>query len=132
MSRMTRPAIALVAACLILPMLLGACAKSAQPQGSVEAFLKALLSGDEDAVFNTVCPDWESQAAVELDAFSGVTGHLDGAQCFKAGMNGADTLIACTGTMVLDYQGEERSRPLEGQTYLVRKINGDWKMCGYR
>lgn len=132
MSRVPRPAIALIVACLILPVLLGACAKSAQPQDSVEAFLKALLSGDEDAVFNTVCPNWESQAAVEVDAFSGVTGHLDGAQCSKAGTDGADTLITCTGSMVLDYKGEERSRPLEGRTYLVRKINGDWKMCGYR
>ena len=132
MSRMSRPAIVLIAACLIAPLLLGACAQSAQPQDSVETFLKALLSGDENSVYGAVCPDWEAQASVEVDAFSGITGRLDGAQCSKAGTDGEFTLITCTGTMILDYRGEERSRPLEGRTYLVRKINDDWKMCGYR
>jgi len=102
------------------------------PDAAVESFLKALLAGDENKVHQAVCPEWEAQAAVELDAFSGVTGKLDGASCTKAGTDGGYTLITCSGKMVLNYQGEQRERSLEGRTYLAKRVNGEWKMCGYR
>jgi hypothetical protein len=115
---------------VLVPVLAG-CSQPG-PDAAVESFLKALLAGDENKVYQAVCPEWEAQAAVELDAFSGVTGTLDSASCSKAGTDGDYTLITCTGKMLLDYQGEQRERSLEGRTYLAKRVNGEWKMCGYR
>jgi hypothetical protein len=117
---------------LVLPILVLAGCSQPGPDAAVKSFLKALLAGDETKVYKAVCPEWEAQAAVELDAFSGVTGKLDGAICTKAGTDGDYTLITCTGKMVLSYQGELRDRSLEGRTYLAKRVDGEWKMCGYR
>jgi hypothetical protein len=117
---------------LLAALALAGCAKSQKPQEPVTVFLKAMLAGEKDKALGVVCPEWEAQAGLELDAFSGVTGKLEGAICQKAGTDGGYTLITCQGKMVLDYRGELRDRSLEGTTYLVKKIDGDWKVCGYR
>lgn len=116
----------------ILAVILASHTKGRQPQEPVTTFLKAMLAEDRDQALSAVCPEWEAQAALELDAFSGVTGTLEGAICQKSGTDGDYTLITCQGTMVLDYRGESRNRSLEGTTYLVKKVDGDWKLCGYR
>ena len=115
-------------------LFLAACAneQDAPPGDAVIAYLNALLSGDEAALVNGVCADWEADALRDLDAFTGVTGELADAACTTAGTEGQFTLITCTGEMVLDYRGEVRTRSLEGQTYRVSQENGEWKMCGYQ
>jgi hypothetical protein len=115
----------------LLSLVLAGCSQPG-PDAAVKSFLKALLAGDENKLYQTICPEWEAQAATELDAFSGVTGTLEGASCKKAGTDGDYTLITCTGKMVLSYQGEQRDRSLEGRTYLTKRVDGEWKMCGYR
>jgi len=117
---------------VLAALALAACAKSQPPQEPVTTFLKAMLAADRDKALEAVCPEWEAQAGLELDAFSGVTGILEGADCRKSGTDGDYTLITCQGKMVLDYRGETRDRSLEGTTYLVKKVDGDWKLCGYR
>lgn len=117
---------------VLLLVALAGCAKSQKPQEPVIAFLKAMLANDKDKALGAVCPEWETQAGLELDAFSGVTGKLEDAVCQKAGTDGGYTLVTCQGKMVLDYRGEQRDRSLEGTTYLVKKVDGEWKLCGYR
>lgn len=117
---------------ILLAVLLAGCAQSQKPEEPVKTFLGAVLAADKDKALSAVCPEWEALAQKEFDAFSGVTGKLDGAVCQKSGTEGAYTLVTCTGKMVLDYRGEQRERPLEGRTYLVKKVDGDWKLCGYR
>ena len=119
---------------LLLPLLiagLAACADSAKPEDAVIPYLEALLSNDEQKLNSAICPAWEADAKRDLDAFTGVTGTLKDASCNKTGSDGDTALIACTGTMELDYNGELRDRSLEGTTYRVDKIDGDWKVCGY-
>ncbi len=115
-------------------LFLAACAteQDAPPGDAVITYLNALLSGDEAALAGSVCAEWEASAQLDLDAFSGVTGELAGAACTTAGEDAGYTLITCTGEMVLNYRGEERTRPLAGQTYRVSQENGEWKMCGYQ
>ncbi len=113
-------------------VLLSACAHSTGPADAVETYLRALLSGDETRVFAIVCPDWEEQAAVDFDAFTGVSGSFKGLSCQKSGTDGSASLVTCQGTLALNYNGEQRERSMEGTTYLARKIDGEWKMCGYR
>ncbi|MBI5958895.1 MAG: hypothetical protein HY866_09185 [Chloroflexi bacterium] len=113
-------------------LLAAGCAQNKSPQDAVETFLKAMLAGDQDKAFGVVCPDWEAQAAVELDAFSGVSGKLEGMECKQAGEEDGYTLVTCKGKMVLDYRGEERERSLEETRYLTQKLDGEWKVCGYQ
>lgn len=117
---------------LLLALLLTACAKDTKPEDAVPPYLKALLRNDQDQLLKTVCPEWEAEAQRDLDAFSGITGELKDARCQKADEAEGYTLVTCTGTMVLDYNGELRDRSLEGQTYRVKKVDGNWKMCGYQ
>jgi hypothetical protein len=125
---MTRSALVL----LPLILLLAACADSAKPEGVVLPYLEALLSSDEDRFFQMVCPEWEADAKRDFDAFTGVSGELQDATCTQAGMDGDYTLVTCAGLMVLNYNGELRSRSLADQTYRVKKSGGDWKVCGYQ
>jgi hypothetical protein len=106
-------------------LLLAACADSVKPEDAVLPYLEALLSSDEDRFYQRVCPEWEADAKRDFDAFTGVTGELQDAQCTQAGTDGDYTLVACTGTMVLDYNGELRNRSLADQTYRVKKIGAD-------
>jgi len=119
---------------ILLPLLmviLAACADSAKPEDAVIPYLEALLSNDEAKLNSAICPAWEADAKRDFDAFTGVTGTLKDSSCKKAGEDGDTALITCTGTMELDYNGELRDRSLEGTTYRVDKIDGDWKVCGY-
>jgi hypothetical protein len=124
----------ILAVLALTTLLVAGCAQDKGPQDAVETFLKAMLDGDQDKAFSVVCPEWEARAAVELDAFSGVSGKLEGLACKEAGKDesGEFTLVTCQGKMVLDYRGEERERSLEGTNYLTQKIDGEWKVCGYR
>ena len=120
---------------VLLPVLAGilaACADSAKPEDAVKPYLESILTDDVDKLYKSVCPEWEADAKRDYDAFTGVTGELENATCKKTGEDSGYTLVTCTGTMVLDYNGEYQDRPLEGRTYRVKKVDGDWKMCGYQ
>ncbi len=120
-------------ALVLIALVLGACGPAqGKPEDAVPPYLQALLANDEDAVLRAVCPQWEEQAARDLAAFSGVTGELQDVRCQVAGTDGDYTLITCSGTMQINYNGELRDRSLQGQTYRVKEVDGDWKMCGYQ
>ncbi len=63
----------------------------------------------------------------DADAFSGITGKLQGAECRTAGTDGEYTLVTCTGTMALENDGERRDRSLASQTFRVKQVHGDWQ-----
>lgn len=125
---MTRAALFL----LILILLLAACADSAKPEDAVLPYLEALLNSDEDQFFERVCPEWETDAKRDFDAFTGVSGELQNATCAQSGTDDTYVLVTCSGTMELNYNGELRSRSLADQTYRVKKSGGEWKVCGYQ
>ncbi|MBN1563208.1 MAG: hypothetical protein JXA10_05175 [Anaerolineae bacterium] len=117
---------------ILLSLLLAACADSAQPEDAVLPYLEALLNSDDDAYYQYVCPEWEAEAKRDFDAFTGVSGKLHDAQCTQVGTEDDMTLVTCTGTMELNYNGELRTRDLASQTYYVTKSGGEWKVCGYQ
>jgi hypothetical protein len=115
----------------LLTVLAAACSKGGQPGDAVEAYLDALMRQDATALSKAICPDWEAQAAMDLAAFSGVSGRLDGVVCEDTGQENGLTRVTCAGKLVLNYNGEERERSLANTTYLARRVDGEWKMCGY-
>ena len=118
---------------IVLILGLAACGGSTQSPAAaaVENYLQALVAQDADKLVNYSCLDWESAALIELDSLASVTAQLDGLQCQEAGPQGSDTLVSCTGKMVLNYNGELQEMDLAARQYLARQEGGQWRMCGY-
>ncbi len=102
------------------------------PAQTVEAYLQALVDKDADRVVNLSCADWEADAVVEVDSLEAVGARLEGVECASSGSEGDETLVTCTGSLMLTYDGEDRPLQLEGRTYSTVREGGDWLMCGYR
>jgi hypothetical protein len=118
------PSVLLLAAC-------GGSAGSGSAPGAVEAYLRAIITGDATQVVNLSCPAWEADARTEAASFESVQVSLEGLACQEAGTEGDYTLVTCTGTIVAVYNGENQELPLAGRTYQAALVDGEWKMCGY-
>lgn len=114
-----------------LSALLAACADEGSASKTVENYLKAKVSADEDKLINLSCKDWEIQARTkDAQSFKSVEAELNGLSCKDAGKQDDFTLVACEGTITAVYDGEQREQDLSAITYLAIKEDGEWKMCG--
>lgn len=116
---------------LAAALTLAACGGSGTPGGVVEAYLQALVDGDETAAVNLSCDDWEASARTESSSFEAVEASLQEVACQEAGASGEGTLVTCRGSIEAVYDGEAQRLALEGRTYLAVLDDGEWKMCGY-
>lgn len=99
---------------------------------AVENYITALANKDEATLIPLSCADWEDDARVELDSFQLVEVTVDGMSCQQSGTDGDKTLIDCTGTLNMSYNGEPQSLDLSTRTYEVVNQSGDWLVCGVR
>ena len=118
---------------LLANSLLTACASSSDaPAKAVETYLNALVEKDADRLPTLVCGEWEDDALLELDSFQAVDARLDNAVCQQTGTEGDTSLVNCTGSIVLTYDGEDQNLDLSVRTYQVVQEGGDWLVCGTR
>jgi hypothetical protein len=121
----------LIIGLLIIALSLSACAKKANAPETIEKYLKAKVSGDEDKLVGLSCKAWEAQAALEAVPFQSVDAKIDNIGCQETGRNGKYTLVTCEGKLIINYRGEApREQNLSGTTYRVLEENSEWKMCG--
>ena len=115
-------------------ILLTACGTSNTdaPAKAVETYLNTLVAKDVDRLPTLVCGDWEDDALLELDSFQAVDARLENAVCQQTGTEGDTSLINCTGSIVLTYDGEDQNLDLSTRTYQVVQEGGDWLVCGTR
>ena len=99
---------------------------------AVEGYITALAAKDEATLIPLSCADWEDDALIELDSFALVEVTVDGMSCTESGTDGDITLVDCTGTMNMSYNGEPQSLDLSTRTYEVIEQSGDWLVCGVR
>ena len=99
---------------------------------AVEGYITALAAKDEATLIPLSCADWEDDALIELDSFALVEVTVDGMSCTESGTDGDITLVDCTGTMNMSYNGEPQSLDLSTRTYEVIEQSGDWLICGVR
>ncbi|MCZ2095335.1 MAG: hypothetical protein AAGU78_05920 [Chloroflexota bacterium] len=110
---------------------LAACADSGSASGAIEAYLKAKVEADAEKMVALSCAAWEAQALEEAASFKSVRAELEDMACEAGGEDGDYTLVACSGTLIIHYGGEEpRRQPLGGTTYRALDDGGEWKMCG--
>jgi len=99
---------------------------------TTQAYIKALVSKDATQLTSLSCAAWEADAKTELDSFGAVTARLEDLSCKEAGKDGNSILVACTGKIIANYNGEDQTINLEDRTYKLVQEGGDWRMCGYR
>jgi len=124
----------IIVAMLGFSIILSACG-SGNSNGAavaVEGYITALANKDEAILIPLSCADWEEDARIELDSFQLVEVTIDGMSCTESGTDGDKTLVDCTGTMNMSYNGEPQSLDLSTRTYEVVEQNGDWLVCGVR
>lgn len=116
---------------LITPAL-AACTDQGGAVQAVEAYLAALVAKESDRIASLSCAEWEAEAIREVDALEAVEARLEGVTCREAGTEGDYTLVVCTGSLVLTYQGEDRPVDLSLRAYRVSRSGGAWLVCGYQ
>jgi hypothetical protein len=119
---------------LLANILLTACGTSNTdaPAKAVETYLNTLVAKDADRLPTLVCGNWEDDALLELDSFQAVDARLDNAVCQQTVTEGDTSLVSCTGSIVLTYDGEDQNLDLSTRTYQVVQEGGDWLVCGTR
>jgi hypothetical protein len=119
---------------LLANILLTACGASNTdaPAKAVETYLNTLVAKDANRLPTLVCGDWEDDALLELDSFQAVDARLENAACQQTGTEGDTSLVSCTGSIVLTYDGEDQNLDLSVRTYQVVQEGGDWLVCGTR
>lgn len=116
-----------------ISLILSACgAGDSGASQTVEGYITALASKDEAGLISNSCAEYEESALLELDSFALVEVTLDGMACAEIGTDGDKTLVDCTGTMQMSYNGEAQTLNLSTRTYEVVNQNGNWLVCGTR
>lgn len=115
-------------ACLIL----AGCSSQGGAAQAVEGYLQALADKDQDTLVSLSCNAWEESALLELDSLVGVTAETQDLSCQESGTDGEDTLVTCTGKLVLNYNGELQDLDVSGRTMIARQEDGEWRACGYK
>jgi hypothetical protein len=110
------------------------CQKSQGSNASsvVAEYFKALVAKDSTRAVNLSCAAWEEQAQIDADTFAINPATAEDIQCKVTGKDGDTSLVACTGKLVLDYNGEKQEINLADRTYRVVQEGGEWRMCGYK
>lgn len=127
-----KPYIALMMLFFFALSFLTACAGGGDvPAETVELYYQALVEKDQDRLVNLSCADWESMALLEYDAFLNVDTTLEGVTCQSLSQEDESARVTCEGAIAASYDGEIRDFPLSGQTYLLIKEAGEWRVCGF-
>ena len=98
----------------------------------VEQYFKALVAKDATRAINLSCAAWEEQAQIDADTFAINPATAENVQCEVTRKDEDNSLVSCTGKLVLDYNGEKQEIDLADRTYQVTQEGGEWRMCGYK
>ncbi len=120
-----------IAIFLVLYVVAG-CSAPQPPEKAIQSYLEAVVAKDSDRAASLSCAGWEAGAHSEVDAFKAVSPTLNNLACRAAGQSGSYSLVTCTGTIQVTYNGEARQVDLSGKTYRVAQEDGAWRMCGYQ
>ena len=115
-----------------LILLLASCSAGSSATDSIEAYLSALVNGDQLQAVSNSCAAWESQAKAEAASFEAVEARLQGVTCSLVEGGENEGLVECSGSILATYGAEEQELNLQGRSYIVTLEAGDWRMCGYQ
>ena len=111
---------------------LAACTSSSSSAAAVEAFYTALVEGDSASVSQLACADWEPQAKLFLDSFTGVKARLENMTCTELDNSGSSATVNCTGKIIATYGTEDQEIDLSGMAFALEKQGDTWLLCGQK
>ncbi len=109
---------------LILLMMTGCAATPEDAAGIVQRHLTARVESNAETLRGLTCAAQESQVEMLARSLQGLNATLKDVACTFDGSSS----VTCTGSIVVDYQGELRELPLS--RYSVVQEDGQWKWCG--
>lgn len=117
---------------IVLIFLVSACAPTQTPASqAVEDYLQTLSDKDEQSLLTRICPDYEFDALVELDALAQVETELKDVSCQQVESNADGAKVTCTGSIISNYGSEIFNYDLSGRIYNVIPDGENWLVCGY-
>ncbi len=116
----------------LITLLTGCSGTGGDAASGVENYLEALVNKDAPRLVNYSCAKWEADANLELDSFAAVEVRLENMACQVNGEDGEIALVACTGALIANYEGEDQQFDLADRIYEVVNEGGEWRVCGYR
>lgn len=117
---------------VILSTLLAACQSGPGPAAAIEDYIRALVDKDADSLISLSCNAWEEGARTDTRAYDGVETRLEGLECEQSSERDGETIVSCIGTIIGNYNGEDRPIDLAARDFLAVNEGGEWRMCGYR
>jgi hypothetical protein len=117
---------------LIILVITGCSNNQNRAPASIEEYINALVSKDENKLINYSCADWESEARSEFNSFSAVSVSLEDLTCHETGQDEDYTIVSCEGVIIANYGNEILEINLADQNYASIFEGGEWRMCGYR
>jgi hypothetical protein len=117
---------------LLIILILSACDTASPSAQTVEAYLEAMTGKDIDRVAVLVCPEFEDQAIMDVDAFQLVSPTLQDVQCMETEQDDGVATVQCSGKIVTTYNNETSDIDLRERTFQVINERGDWFVCGFR
>ena len=130
---MFRKNLPLILSLFLTAVSLIACAASDQAAvQAVETYLQALVEKDQDRLLTSICPTWEADALLELDALSLIQTTLSDLSCEQTAEGADQAEVVCQGSIDATYGTEVQKFDLSGRTFVVQRTGSDWLVCGYR
>jgi hypothetical protein len=112
---------------------LAACSGSTgSPARAIEDYFQTLVAKNEAQLTSLSCAAWEADARRDSRTFAEFPATAEKVQCSDAGSDGKYSIVACTGKLVLDYNGDKQEIDLSAKQYRAVQEAGSWKMCGYK
>jgi hypothetical protein len=117
---------------IILIFFLSACTPTQTPASeAVEDYLQTLSDKDERGLLTRICPAYEFDALVELDALAQVQTELKDVSCQQVESNAEGAKVTCNGSIISNYGSEIFNYDLTGRVYDVIPDGENWLICGY-
>ena len=120
----------LITTLMLVLLVLSGCADEGDPASAIEDYLKAKVASDTEKLNEVMCNELEDQVEAEAASFASVKAELQDMSCQESDRSDNLAHVTCTGEIVVDYGGEQRSFSLSDTVYRALKEGDEWKMCG--
>lgn len=113
-------------------LLFSACVSSSNsPAIAVEKYLQAMVDRNIVEMKANTCSSWEENAQTDFDSFQGLDARTENLSCTVISQSDEYAEVACTGNIIVTYNGEDAPFALDVRNYLSSKTDGRWEFCGY-
>jgi hypothetical protein len=98
---------------------------------TLRQYIQALAEKNETVYSRLICPDWESEAYLEFDAYKGMQSRLGEMTCRRVSIQDGSAKVNCQGKIMLSYGTEQQEIDLSSRIYHLTTNGNAWQVCGF-